>query len=609
MKDTKVFVDLDDEITFVAEKILKSQTNRVILVVPERSGIISSQIGLKMLKKIVDKNDKDIVLVTMDEKGRNIASASGFVALQRIGDVTEGTWKDAIDLKKRLNEASKLSRKEPYGSDIYAAVDNLETQEDIPETHEFEETEEEKESLKDDNIEKLTLNKEPKTFNNSKKVSLDGFELLVGGDVASDRNKSEPNFDFVEDKKDDFKRTFTKKDKTEEKKKVIPPNLFKSPIFTKNKNFARNNKIIVGVVILILLIIFIIYFLFLTKANITVLMKGSKISGTTTVIADPNISSISPSNMKIPSSVITATESGSQYANTTGTKTVSSGSYATGTVTLANYNTSQSVTVPQGTVLTATDGYTCTTDSSVSVPQQSSPISAPGTVSVSVTAQTNTPEGQGQTWSVQGISNITGYNQNAFSGGNYTSKTEQVVSAQDQTNLQNSLSQKLFQEGDSKLSSEVRNGLVFVPSSVKNVVINTTFDNQPGTAAQVLNLSEQTKSEGQAYSKTNISKVLENGLTTNQNTIKSIKYTINKVSVTPNGTIQIDVSYSGVEFKNLNANNIISNIKGKSFSFAKTEILKNKGVESVKIVDNPSIFSIFGLLPAKSTSIKINIKN
>ena len=159
MKDTKVFVDLDDEITFVAEKILKSQTNRVILVVPERSGIISSQIGLKMLKKIVDKNDKDIVLVTMDEKGRNIASASGFVALQRIGDVTEGTWKDAIDLKKRLNEASKLSRKEPYGSDIYAAVDNLETQEDIPETHEFEETEEEKESLKDDNIEKLTLNK------------------------------------------------------------------------------------------------------------------------------------------------------------------------------------------------------------------------------------------------------------------------------------------------------------------------------------------------------------------------------------------------------------------------------------------------------------------
>ncbi len=609
MKDTKVFVDLDDEITFVAEKILKSQTNRVILVVPERSGIISSQIGLKMLKKVVDKNDKDIILVTMDEKGRNIATASGFISLQRIGDVTEETWKNAIDLKKRLNEASKLSRKEPYGSDIYAAVDNLEIKESIPETHAFEESEEEKESLKDDNIEKLTLNKDPKIFNNSKKVSLEGFDLLVGGDIASDSNKNEPNFDFVEDKKDNFKRTFTKKDKVEEKKKVIPPNLFKSPIFTKNKNFARNNKIIVGVVILILLVIFIIYFLFLTKANITILMKGNKISGTTTIIADPNISSISPSGMKIPSSVITATESGSQYANTTGTKTVSSGSYATGTVTLANYNTSQSVTVPQGTVLTATDGYTCTTDSSVSVPQQSSPISAPGTVNVNVTAQTNTAEGQGKTWSVQGISNITGYNQNAFSAGNYTSKTEQVVSAQDQTNLENSLSQKLFQEGDTKLTSEVGNGLVFVPSSVKNVVINTTFDNQPGTVAQVLNLSEQTKSEGQAYSKANISKVLGSGLTTNQNTIKSIKYTIKSVSVNPNGTIQIDVSYSGIEFKNLNTTNIISKIKGKSFNFAKTEILKNKGAESVKIVDNPSIFSIFGLLPAQPESIKINIKN
>ena len=42
MKDTKIFVDIDDELTFVAEKIIHAQTNRVILIIPEKSEILSS---------------------------------------------------------------------------------------------------------------------------------------------------------------------------------------------------------------------------------------------------------------------------------------------------------------------------------------------------------------------------------------------------------------------------------------------------------------------------------------------------------------------------------------------------------------------------------------
>ena len=610
MKDTKIFVDIDDEITFVAEKIVHAQTNRVILVVPEKSEIISSLIGLRMLRKVIDKNDKNIIIVTTDDTGKNIAEKAGFLVDEKIGNINENTWINAISLKKRINDSEKLSKKHVISSEVYEAINN--TNNDLHKEQGFEMVNQENlqnESTEDEKgfemVNQETPNIDNKDTNgNAKKVILEDFEFLVGGDVASNVSNKDKNDSYKEN--ENIKRTFTKKG-DQKKNRDLSSILNKIP---KRNKSNKKNKIVIAMTIFILLIIFIVYYLFLANSSITITTKGSIVKNSTIITVNPNISNISTSNMQIPSKILSVAESGSDSTKTTGTKNVSSGSYASGSVTIGNY-TSNPIPLPSGIILTDSNGYTCQTTSAVTVPAASSPFSA-GTVNANVIAtNTNNPAPANDIFTVSGYSQskLIANNTNAFSSGNYTTTTEQVVSQNDQNSLKQSLTSQLFSKGKSSLSSQSNNNQIIIPQSIKYVIVNATFDKQVGTPAQVLNLSEQIKVEGQSYSKNNIQALLKKKLEDSSNSIKNLQYTINTVSINSTSNITISVNYSAEIFKNLNKQNILSSVKGKSFSSAVKIISSIKNVSGVKISETPSIFSIFGYLPSNIKMININIKN
>jgi hypothetical protein len=99
MDSTKIFIDTDSEITFVLEKILNSKTESVVLVVPDRASLMSSIVGLKLIKKIVDKSPKLLVLVTLDEIGSELAKNAGLYVVSRIGEINEEIWEKARKAK------------------------------------------------------------------------------------------------------------------------------------------------------------------------------------------------------------------------------------------------------------------------------------------------------------------------------------------------------------------------------------------------------------------------------------------------------------------------------------------------------------------------------
>ncbi|MCL4392926.1 hypothetical protein M1145_02200 [Patescibacteria group bacterium] len=600
MKDTKIFVDIDDEITFVTEKIINSQTNRVILIIPDKSEILSSIVGLKMLRHVIDKNDKNVVIVTTDDSGRNISTKAGFITEGKIGDVTENTWINVINLKKRLNDSEKLSKKHIIEPEVYEAVDNIPREDN---TKNKDTVEERGFELVDEHqlIEDIPAKQDKDT---TKKVVLENFEFLVGGDIASNvKNEVE---DTSKDKDNDIKRTVSKQKNT---KKNIDISSIIGKIPRKNK-FGKKNKIIIILTIFILIIIFIVYYLFLTSANITITTKGSSVKNSAIITINPNITHIHTNNMQIPSKIVSVSESGSNSMQTTGTKTVSSGSYAKGTVTIGNY-TSNPIPLPSGTILTDSNGYTCQTTSAVTIPAATSPFSA-GTVSANVIAtNTNKPAPANDIFIVHGYpqSSVIANNTNAFTAGNYTTNTEQVVSASNQSSLKQTLSSTLFTKGKNALINQNKNSQVIIPQSIKYVVTNATFDNQIGTPAQVLNLSEQIKVEGQSYLKSDIQALLKKKIENSSNSVKNLTYKINTTSVNAQSNITISVSYSAELFKNLNKQNIINEVKGKNFSSAKKTISSIKNINGVKITESPSIFSIFGYLPSNTKMIKITIKN
>lgn len=600
MKDTKIFVDIDDELTFVAEKIIHAQTNRVILVIPEKSEILSSLVELKMLGRVIHKNDKNIVIVTTDKSGKNIAERAGFIVEEKIGNVTENTWINIINLRKRISDSEKLSKKQSLSAEIYEAIDNTKDSEEIEQKEDNEEVNNRGFEMVND---EETAPKEEK--DNTKKVILENFEFLVGGDIATN-TKNYDKEDKREDVDENIKRTVSK-EKNSHKNVDLSSILNKIP---KRKKTLKRNKFIIVLTIFIILIIFIIYYLFFTVSNITVTTKGSLIKNSAIITINPNITQVNTSNMQIPAKIISINESGSNSAKTTGTKTVSNGSYASGSVTIGNY-TSNPIVLPSGTILTDSNGYTCQTDAPVTIPKAPSPFSA-GTTNANVTAtNTNTPAPANDMFTVKGYSQSQAIanNSNAFSTGNYTTTTQQVVSSQDQSTLSHLLTSSLFAKGKSALNSESNNNATIIPQSIKYVVVNTSFDNQIGTPAQVLNLSEQIKVEGESYSKKEIQLLLTKKLESSSNSIKNLKFNINTVSVNSSSNIGISVSFSANLFKNLNKQNIINAIKGQSFAFAKKHISSVKNVSNVKITENPSIFGIFGYLPSNTKMIHINIKN
>ena len=62
-KDT-IYIDIDDEITSIIEKLQGSQEKIVALVLPKRATVMQSVVNMKLLKRTADESNKKLVLIT-----------------------------------------------------------------------------------------------------------------------------------------------------------------------------------------------------------------------------------------------------------------------------------------------------------------------------------------------------------------------------------------------------------------------------------------------------------------------------------------------------------------------------------------------------------------
>lgn len=106
MDSTKIFIDTDTEVTFILEKILESKNDRVCLVVPDRASIFNSISTLKLIKRVIDKSDKLLILVTLDDAGKGLASKVGIKCVSRVGELHEELWEEVQRNKFQLMKKS-----------------------------------------------------------------------------------------------------------------------------------------------------------------------------------------------------------------------------------------------------------------------------------------------------------------------------------------------------------------------------------------------------------------------------------------------------------------------------------------------------------------------
>ena len=65
-KKATIYIDIDDEITSIIDKVVDTKENIVALVLPKRATVLQSIVNMKLLKRSADDAKKKIVLITSD---------------------------------------------------------------------------------------------------------------------------------------------------------------------------------------------------------------------------------------------------------------------------------------------------------------------------------------------------------------------------------------------------------------------------------------------------------------------------------------------------------------------------------------------------------------
>jgi hypothetical protein len=387
-----IYVDVDDEITGIIDKVGSAKEKIVALVLPKRASVFQSVVNMKLLKRAAEQKNKNIVLVTSEAGLLPLAGSVG------------------LHVAKTLQSTPEI----PPTPDLNNIPVDIDEEADVEE--------------------------EPK-INPTKPIGqlagLPPLPLPAAAAGVDDAIEVDNDEDKDEDKPTSSKKEKKNKNKEPKKQKIKVPNFERFRVL-----------LIVGVLVLILLIVGVVLaFKILPKATITIKTNTSTIGSDLSLTLNSTATSLDTTNLIVPAKMqqIQKTQTSPQVA-TTGEKTV--GTAASGTLTVTNdCQNSSDVTIPAGTAFTDPSGNNFSSTSDVTVPGAQTTVvkgkvscSSP-TANVPVTADA-VGAGYNDSSSVtftSSDSDLSGYNiAGTTSGGN--SNQEQSVAQADINKAQSDLS-------------------------------------------------------------------------------------------------------------------------------------------------------------------------
>src|SRR3990167_9554996 len=72
-----VYIDLDDEITSIIDKLENTKASVVALVLPKRASVLQSIVNMRLLKRASETTAKNVVLINSESAILPLAGAAG----------------------------------------------------------------------------------------------------------------------------------------------------------------------------------------------------------------------------------------------------------------------------------------------------------------------------------------------------------------------------------------------------------------------------------------------------------------------------------------------------------------------------------------------------
>jgi len=393
-----IYIDVEDEITSIIDKLENAKSADVSLVLPKRAATLQSIVNMRLLKRAADTAKKEVVLVTAETALLPLAGAAKLAVAKSLQATP------AIPSPPQMpTEAASAASKNPDGTGPV--------------------------NLKDDDASEVNEEDLPKKINYDKSI----------GALADAHEIDHPEAIEIGDDEEAAVEQTAKK--TEKLPKAPKGSTSKVP------NFDRfRKKLALGIAGLVALIIFLILAIFiLPKATITIDTSTTPVSANLTLNTSATAKALDETNKIIPAILKSSNQTSSTSVNATGQQ--NNGNKATGTMVLYNCNQSDTLsgtthTVPAGTGV-SNGGLTYVTQAAAVVPPShfvgsTCKNDAPSN-SVNVVAQaggTKYNQAASSGYSVYGFPSMSGTGSQMSNG---TDNITTIVSQSDVDNAKNSI--------------------------------------------------------------------------------------------------------------------------------------------------------------------------
>jgi hypothetical protein len=338
------YIDIDEEITSIVERLKKARTNEVIIVVPKRALLIQSIVNLRILKKEADENEIQLMIVTQDKLGKVLIEKAGIFVQQKLDNIADGeidiSQEDELEEKAYSSESDEAEIRENQDRLSKIGSQNYFSEITSPEKAKIniKKIKKAQKSEKGEEIKEKLTNKELVVgFGNGQKnskINLDISKKVERIPVSKILEKE----DVVEDegKKEKIESFFYQKNNFENNIKKKQSNEFKNyNLSSKDHNWFLIFSLISSLVVACILV-----YLFLPKATLMLKANVKTESIDSSVLGDTSVDEIDTENEIIPAREVSAESVVSESFNSSGNKSVSN-QKARGKVVIYNeYSTS-----------------------------------------------------------------------------------------------------------------------------------------------------------------------------------------------------------------------------------------------------------------------------
>lgn len=562
MADNKetIYVDVDDEITVIIDKVKAANARVLALVLPKRASVLQSIVNMKLLKRSADNEKKNLVLITSEAGLLPLAGAVG------------------LYVAKTLTSAPEIPPSPAIGSDSETVDEDMSV---IPLEPEAEE-------------ETPDLTKEA------------GLATSVGAldDAAKHTSKSDQALetlkldDEAEPKPEDGKKVKAPKDKH-----------LKVPNFDRFRLF-----LILGIVVIIGLIVLAVFALSVwPHAEISIKTNATSVNTSNSITLDPQATSANIASGDIPATQVSEQKTFTQTVNTTGQQ--NTGNSASGQVTLSaldctlQYN--GPFTIPAGTGISYNNlTYITQNDTQMYIPKNG----VGKCITYDASSPTNiTAQSPGTAYNAQ-IQNATvaAYPEvvanGSASGG--TDVFVQIVSQADITSATAKINASNNSTVEADLASQLR-GQNLYPINVTFAAGNPQITSSPSVGAQgsTVTVTEIITFTMFGAKQSDINAIVDASIQSqtsrNQNIISN---GVNEAAFKQNGTSgttdEVTLATTAVVGPSISPAQIRQEVKGKSANAAIAAIKQNPDITSVTIKLSP--FWVTSV-PGNTSKITVNI--